>query len=153
MAEDGWPRTRGTRGDGDRGPRSLTASEAACAYFTALGQPQKLIAYELGIPEGSVYRHVARLKRLFGETTTVGLVTRLGAAQPKTGERQTAREHALSALSPAERFAVEGALRGLTAAEMGKARGVSVRTAENVLRGAYQKLAVGSRKELAAKLG
>lgn len=29
MAEDGWPRTRGARGDGDRGPRSLTASEAA----------------------------------------------------------------------------------------------------------------------------
>ncbi|NOU29796.1 MAG: hypothetical protein HOO96_17975 [Polyangiaceae bacterium] len=123
------------------------------ARLLAEGHPQKLIAYELGIPEGSVYRHVARLKRLFGETTTVGLVTRLGATRPKTGERQTAREHALSALSPAERFAVEGALRGLTAAEMGKARGVSVRTAENVLRGAYQKLAVGSRKELAAKLG
>ena len=29
MSDDGWPRTRGTRAEGDRGPRSLTASEAA----------------------------------------------------------------------------------------------------------------------------
>ena len=29
MADDGWPRTRGARAEGDRGPRSLTASEAA----------------------------------------------------------------------------------------------------------------------------
>lgn len=122
------------------------------ARLLAEGHAQKLIAYELGMPAGSVYRHVARLKRLFGEATTVGLVARLVAAQPTPREKQTGREHALSTLSPAERFAVEGALCGLSAAEMGEARGVSVRTAENVLRGAYQKLAVGSRKELAAKL-
>ena len=125
------------------------------ARLLAEGHPQKLISYELGIPEGSVYRHVARLKRLFGETTTVGLVARLGSetAAPNTSERRAGREAYLAPLSPAERFAVEGALRGLSAAEMGAARGVSVRTAENVLRSAYQKLGVGSRKELAAKVG
>ena len=29
MSDDGWPRSRGTRAEGDRGPRTLTASEAA----------------------------------------------------------------------------------------------------------------------------
>lgn len=29
MTDDGWPRTRGPRAEGDRGPRTLTASEAA----------------------------------------------------------------------------------------------------------------------------
>jgi excisionase family DNA binding protein len=29
MADDSWPRSRGTRAEGDRGPRTLTASEAA----------------------------------------------------------------------------------------------------------------------------
>ncbi len=29
MTDDDWPRTRGTRAEGDRGPRTLTASEAA----------------------------------------------------------------------------------------------------------------------------
>lgn len=32
-----------------RGLSALTASEAACAYFTALGHSQKFIAYELGL--------------------------------------------------------------------------------------------------------
>ncbi len=135
---------------------SLTGQDArmhGVARLLAEGHAQKLIAYELGMPAGSVYRHVARLKRLLDETTTVGLVARLGATRSEDGgAEQGARDQALAKLSPAERFAVEGALRGLSAKEMGTARGVSVRTAENVLRGAYRKLAVSSRKELAAKL-
>jgi len=126
------------------------------AKLLAEGHPQKLIAYELGIPEGSVYRHVARLKKLLREPTTVGLVARLSARDPSPWAdpeaRVAAREHTLAVLSPGERFVIEGALRGLAATEMARARGVSVRTTENVLRGAYRKLEVGSRKELAAKL-
>jgi len=41
---------------GVRGLSALTASEAACAYFTALGQPQKLIAYELGVTPSAAAR-------------------------------------------------------------------------------------------------
>lgn len=35
---------------------ALSATEAACAYFTALGHPQKLIAYELGISPSAAAR-------------------------------------------------------------------------------------------------
>ncbi len=39
-----------------RGLSALSPSEAACAYFTALGHSQKLIAYELGIGPSSAAR-------------------------------------------------------------------------------------------------
>ncbi|MBS2014432.1 MAG: hypothetical protein JST00_16210 [Deltaproteobacteria bacterium] len=41
---------------GMRGLSALDASEAACAYYTALGHPQKLIAYELGLTPSAAAR-------------------------------------------------------------------------------------------------
>lgn len=39
-----------------RGLSALDPSEAACAYYTALGHPQKLIAYELGLTPSAAAR-------------------------------------------------------------------------------------------------
>lgn len=124
------------------------------AKLLADGHPQKLVAYELGIPEGSVYRFVAQLKRDLGAASTVELVALLramrdaGAAQPSPASRA-----AFGVLTPSERFAVESALAGLTAKEIADVREGSARTAENLLAAAYKKLGVRSRKELAARFG
>lgn len=123
------------------------------AKLLADGHPQKLVAYELGIPEGSVYRHVAALKQELGVTSTVELVTRLRAIRDRGASTTAGSREELGALSVGERLVIEGALAGLSAREIAVVRAGSVRTAENLLASAYKKLGVSSRKELAARYG
>jgi DNA-binding NarL/FixJ family response regulator len=56
-------------------------------------------------------------------------------------------------LSSAERAVAEAVLRGCSHAEIARERGSSPRTVANQLAGAFRKLGVRSRAELAAKLG
>lgn len=124
------------------------------AKLLADGHPQKLVAYELGIPEGSVYRHVAALKRELGVASTVELVASLRALREGGATVVPARSREeLGVLTVGERLVVEGALAGLSAKEIAAVRAGSVRTAENLLAAAYKKLGVSSRKELAARFG
>jgi len=127
-----------------------TPQLAAVASLVAAGVPQKIIAFELGIPQGSVYGHVAHLKAMFGESSTVRLVRRL--RERERAREATADTGALDDLPPAERFVAEGVLRGLSTLQLAQLRGRSVRTVENLLGRAYRRLGVSSRKELAAKI-
>lgn len=58
----------------------------------------------------------------------------------------------LSALTPAEREVVLGAVDGRTSNDIAARRGTSRRTVENLLSRAFKKLAVSSRSELTALL-
>ena len=131
----------------------FTARLRAVAKLLADGHPQKLVAYELGIPEGSVYRLVAQLKRELSARSTVELVARLRAMREARAGDARGERVALESLTVGERFAVESALAGLSAKEIADARAGSARTAENLLATAYKKLGVSSRKELAARFG
>jgi len=55
-------------------------------------------------------------------------------------------------LTPAERGVVDDVLRGLSNEAIGASRGVSKHTVAAHLRSIYKKLAVGSRRELAASV-
>ena len=59
----------------------------------------------------------------------------------------------LGALTQAEKAVIELALSGLSNAAIARRRRCSPRTVANQLAAAYQKLRVGSRRELAAKFG
>ncbi|MEZ4393867.1 MAG: helix-turn-helix transcriptional regulator [Polyangiales bacterium] len=59
----------------------------------------------------------------------------------------------LEGLSAAERSVIEGLLEGLTYAELSRVRGTSLGTVKKQVAGVYRKLGVGSRAELAARLG
>ncbi len=56
----------------------------------------------------------------------------------------------LAALTPAEREVVQGLLAGRSNAEIARARGTSVRTVANQVGCIFQKLGLGSRRELAS---
>ena len=58
-------------------PRSLTARERQVAGFVALGQSNKLIAYELGISTSTVGVLVARAAKKLGVRSRAGLVAML----------------------------------------------------------------------------
>ena len=61
--------------------------------------------------------------------------------------------HLPDGLTPAERHVAELVLRGMTNAQIARARGCAVRTVANHLAKIYRKLQVASRAELAARLG
>lgn len=63
-----------------------------------------------------------------------------------------AEQSAWNALTPAEREIAGSILRGLTAAQIAAARGVSTATVASQLQSIYRKVGVSSRAELVCKL-
>jgi DNA-binding CsgD family transcriptional regulator len=64
-------------------PRALSERERAVAHLAALGKPNKLIAYELGLADSTVASHLGRAIRKLGAKSRVDLVDvlwRLAAA-------------------------------------------------------------------------
>ena len=59
-------------------PRALTPRERAVVHLAALGKPNKLVAYELGLADSTVASHVANAMRKLGVSTRVELVELLG---------------------------------------------------------------------------
>jgi DNA-binding CsgD family transcriptional regulator len=55
-------------------PRALTPRERAIAHLAALGKPNKLIAYELGLSESTIGSHLSAILRKLGLRSRVELI-------------------------------------------------------------------------------
>ncbi len=65
----------------------LTQAECVCAGYAALGHPQKLIAYELGVSPSTVSTHVRGAMRKLSITTRAELRATFGAPGPATSNK------------------------------------------------------------------
>jgi DNA-binding CsgD family transcriptional regulator len=136
----------------------LSMLEQSTAALIAMGHSNKLAAYELGVPEGTVASVIHRLRRKLGAGARADLVLAcaalgkahdpLAAGPPRENESRAG----LSLLTPAEREVSRLAARGLSDAAIAARRGRALRTTQNLLASAYRKLGVGSRAELAVRL-
>ena len=145
-------------------PRGLTAAEGAVAAWAARGHPEKLIAYELGLAQGTVSALLARAYAKLGVRSRAELVTRFEAAtdverlkldddaEVLLFSAASAEHDALGALSQAEREVASLAARGEANRAIAERRGVHAATVAKQLASAYTKLGVRSRGELALLL-
>lgn len=70
-----------------RDPRGLTTMESRVVGLACRGYSDALIAYHLGLAEGTVSSHLTRALRKLGIRNRVELVRRLGARYPQKGLR------------------------------------------------------------------
>lgn len=143
-------------------PRALAPSDRPILQYVAKGWSNKLVAYTLGIPEGTVATAVARISRRLGARSRADLIelaqTLLEAefvAAPLERELVLVgvverAPRAWSALTAAERDVAERAMDGMSNTHIARIRGCAERTVANLLASAYRKLGVSSRWELAA---
>jgi len=145
-------------------PRALTPRERVIAQLVAFGQSNKLIAYQLGVSEGTVSTHVASIRhklRTRSRAELVRIVAQLASAPAETVEvagtrvavacTSDVRDVGDPRLSAAEREVARLAASGLSNAEIARARGASPRTIANQLASIYGKLGVDSRAQLALR--
>lgn len=149
---------------GAEDPRALRAGERRVVELVALGASVKEAAYALGIsPDAARQALDLALRKLglggrselaawfAGARTAVSL--RVGQADLEvlvTGSQ--ANLELPDVLTAAEREVAEAVVRGHSNAEIARARGTSVRTVANQMRTLFEKLGVGSRGELRARL-
>jgi DNA-binding NarL/FixJ family response regulator len=147
-------------------PRALTGRESAVAGLLALALPDKQIAYELGISEGTVRAHVHAILVKLGVSSRALAIDRLApdvtACELEIGERgpklvvfeQRSRrsERVLAVLTTAEREVVELLARGMSTAAVARVRRRSVATVARQIASAYAKLGVRSRAELVQRI-
>lgn len=145
-------------------PRGLTTAESAVAAWAARGHPEKVIAYELGLAQGTVSALLSRAYRKLGIRSRAALVARL--AVPTRLERMKLddgaevllfsapnKDHgALGALTEAEREVAGAAARGEENRTISARRKTSQATVAKQLASAYRKLGVATRAELARLL-
>lgn len=141
-------------------PRGLTRAEGAVAAWAARGHPEKLIAYELGLAQGTVSALLSRAYAKLGVQTRPELVSAFEAPtsveQLELGDDAevllfSAPQNELAPrvpLTPAERAVASLAARGDSNRAIAERRGVSVATVAKQLASAYAKLGVGTRAEL-----
>jgi DNA-binding NarL/FixJ family response regulator len=142
-----------------RDPRALSAIERAIAERVALGNTNKLVAYELSIPTGTVATRVAAIARKLGVRSRVEIVDRVQLLRRATFvTAELAATNIVIGTAPirsrearltvAEREVCELAARGTSNADIANARGSAARTVANLLASAYRKLGVASRAQL-----
>lgn len=143
-------------------PRALAADERLVIQYAAMGYANKLIAYTLGVPEGTIATRLRSIFRKLGVRSRVAMLDRMFALQRATfsavdvaGERFVVGSTAanvfpprLRTLTAAEREVVLMAMRGLANLEIATRRRRSPRTIANLLARAYRKLGIASRAEL-----
>jgi DNA-binding CsgD family transcriptional regulator len=144
-------------------PRALAPNERTILHYAGMGHPNKLIAYELGIPEGTVATRILSIARKLGVRSRAELIARYQMLRRARFEAVDvdgaslfvghAAEGGLPAgvLTAAEREVAALAARGQDNASIAKARRCSPRTVANLLQSAYRKLGVRSRSELARR--
>jgi DNA-binding CsgD family transcriptional regulator len=149
-----------------RDPRALGEVERPLLQYVAMGHPNKLIAYELGLPEGTISARIASIKRKLGVRSRAELVTACMASETRdhleidfAGEtlhvlvERVASLRGGSAwdrLTSAEREVAELAIGGATSRGIASKRRCSRRTVENLLAHVFKKLGLASRGDLAA---
>ncbi|RIL05807.1 MAG: hypothetical protein DCC71_08990 [Proteobacteria bacterium] len=155
------------RNDPDVGdPRGLTRRERQVAEYVGMGRSSKEIGYLLGIGAPAVSNAVQRAIEKLGLAGRADLAVffapdglrarlvelELGGERLAAGAESLLAEHLLARLSASERDIARDLLRGDTAQSIAVRRESSPLTVEKQIRSIYEKLDVGSRVELAAKL-
>jgi DNA-binding CsgD family transcriptional regulator len=147
-----------------RDPRALTARERAILRCVAMGHSNKLIAYTLGLAEGTISASVASIKRKLGLPSRPALVMAGTAPERRdhlefelAGQKlhllaervaDSVDEDAFRRLTAAEREVAELAIRGDSSQRIALQRGCSPRTVDNLLGSIFRKLGLASRAEL-----
>jgi len=145
-----------------RDPRALSPSERTVLHYVAMGHSNKLIAYELGLPYGTVATRVATLMRKMGVRSRVEIVDRYFTLRKATvsplpstsgdGDLMVCStdvgRSAGSPLTASEDEVTAMAARGMTNHQIARARGCAPRTVANQLASAYRKLGITARREL-----
>jgi DNA-binding NarL/FixJ family response regulator len=153
---------------GARDPRGLSEGEHTVARYVALGHSNKLIAYSLGLSEGTVAAFVSRALRKLGLSSRAALAhlfarptaeldvmklrsTRKGASSDAIEIAILSRPELepLRELTVHQLHIVREVLEGASNSEIAKKLGGSPRTVANALARIYARLQVGSRAELA----
>lgn len=145
-------------------PRRLTAEQRVVAAYVARGDSNKLIAYTLGLPPGTVATRTRAAFRKLGVRTRAAFVDRyltvlasdydrlsVGGERLIVGE-VSAPSYVDVGLTAAETAVALLVARGLSNAQIARARGTSASTVANQLERVYRALGVSSRAELAARL-
>ncbi|WP_437759374.1 helix-turn-helix transcriptional regulator [Sorangium sp. So ce1389] len=143
-------------------PRRLSPSERMVAQLAAMGYSNKLIAYDLGVGEGSVSALLTRIRRKLRVRSRAELINQVIAlsSTPAPPEEVAGGRVAVVAgpeegwEPPAQLTRAEGeiarlAALGLSNAEIAERRHISPRTVANQLASTYRKLGIGSRAQLA----
>lgn len=141
-------------------PRALTSDERPVLHLAAMGHSNKLIAYELGIPSGTVATRLASVMRKLAVKTRVEIIERYTALRSVSstamGDVRMVSIDPVgrvdSQLTDAEAAVARLAVRGQSNKQIAKTRNCSSRTVGNLLARAYAKLGVASRAELTLAL-
>jgi DNA-binding NarL/FixJ family response regulator len=146
-------------------PRALTRDERPILHLVAMGHSNKLVAYELGLPMGTVATRLASIMRKLGVRSRVQIVDRftsLRNAKFSPVESAADEWHAAAVeiepprhnrLTAAEDEVAQLASRGISNDRIARSRGCSPRTVANLLASAYKKLGIASRSELSLVIG
>jgi DNA-binding NarL/FixJ family response regulator len=147
-------------------PRALSESERPLLHYVAMGYSNKLIAYTLGLPEGTISARLAHIKRKLAVRSRQELV-QVWASRDRQEHLAlhvgSERLHLLSEREPtpscaeawarltrAEREVAELVVAGESNQGIASKRRCSRRTVENLLANVFRKLGLTSRAELAA---
>lgn len=138
--------------------RALSEREAAVLRYVADGRAGKWIAAELRVSQSSVTRYLQRALQCVGTRQLATLSAMFGSVGHEsipidghgiaifTGEDGPQPQH--DGLTAAESKVLANILLGKSAREIAQLRNVSLRTVRNQEASIYQKLQVGSRREL-----
>ncbi len=148
-------------------PRALNEPERQVINFAAAGEPNKLIAYTLGLTTSTVGMHLANAARKLGirNRAELGHLHAVNNDQAEVRKLEVGGEPLSALIMPidrarfdhakitsAERAVAEGILHGATNAEIAARRSTSVRTVANQVAALLRKFAVRSRTGLVAHL-
>jgi DNA-binding NarL/FixJ family response regulator len=149
---------------------ALTPREQAVLAAAAEGVPNKCIAYDQGISQGSVSLTLARMRERLNVRTAAELVRALWVLKPRECQQTTTgtgywltdgREYvsfsrapvdaaSIAGLTRGERMVFQAVISGFSTAAIAAMRGSSERTLANQLASIFRKLNVGSRAQMRA---
>jgi DNA-binding NarL/FixJ family response regulator len=148
------------------GPRSLDANERRMLALVLEGSTNRAAAAELGLSFASASRTLASAMRKLGlrDLATLSswrsreldgelLRLPLGIAGLVAIGVPTAAAHEVDGLTSGERAVLGELVRGRSNREIGSLRGTSERTVANQVQAIFDKLGVGSRRELLHRIG
>ena len=118
----------------------LTDREREVVQRASLGYANKRIAYDLGVRESTVATWLGRGLRKLGGDERKRAITVLSDVSMDAFDTR--------ALTPAELEVLEMLIEGASNAEIARRRGRSVKTIANQVRAVFQRVGVGSRREL-----
>lgn len=147
-----------------RDPRGLTQREAVVAALVMRGHADKLIAYELGIAEGTVAALSSRVMKKLGARSRADLARLLatpatafdvdvpGAPGAVALATDAKKPPSLASLTRSERLVAKAVAEGLSNDAIARRRAVSTNTVAKQLTRVFEKLGVDNRAALARML-